>query len=695
MTVVDFRKAMTSKKKKAKVEPPAMHDLLTSAQRAVVEHRAGPLLAGAVAGAGKSTTLVERVARLVEVEGVPLHRICLVAFNVAAAEDLNRKLKKRLKNLHVEADKLGVARTLHSLALLIHRSDPDNRHIRLDTSGTMWSRAIRESYKLTMPGGGDAEVDLVKSFAAKVRNDYLRLGTLDAPDAELMGAAAACIARKKQTLLDEESLAKVFLRANQMRERDVIPAPDGVPSAFVGFDDILWETVRMLERDQELLVAWQERFEDIIVDEGQDLCEAQWRLVEALAGSHHNLVVCGDPAQTLYTFRGARPEKLLGFPGRWDAPAIYMRENFRSGSDIIDNANRVLDAMPEGSKLPMHLVSTRGFRGFVGTAEMATPDAEAQGIMDALHAHKARGREWRDMAILVRMNDQTMPIEIRAFKSGVPLRMVSGTSFFGLLETRAMLAYFKLLVGAAEQEDFLLAISNPSRYLGKAYVETVAASGENADWLARAAACAAGGERARTFVNQALGWRASIAKGATPAQILNRILETTGYADWHSKSESDHDVASDFDVNIRRVMDFMAGFESVETMLKAVDDMRRSQKAASQSRNAVTVSTVHSAKGLEWPVVFVPGVVSRRWPVPWGSLEDELRCFFVAITRARDECWVSAYDGSGDLDSEDEPRSPFFTMIVPSAHTPPTHAIPLAGNQMALFEGGGPDASED
>lgn len=678
---------MARKKAAAKPKPVAIYDLLTRAQKQVVDHGHGPLLAGAVAGAGKSTTLIERVAKLVA-NGVPLGRICLVAFNVAAAADLNKKLKKRLKDVDVGDDKVDVARTLHSLALAIFKSDTANQQTFLDHTGSLWPKAIQGAFDQLSLTKEERDVELLKKFTSKVRNDYipcdpmlLRLGHVPT---DLLAAAHVTIqSRKLARITDPKLLVNAFATANQLRQAGDVKGADGRP--FVTFDDILWEAVRAFDRDEALLARWQARYDHIIVDEAQDLCETQWLLVEHLSRKHRCVVVVGDPAQALYRFRGARPERLLSFADRWGGARVYMQENFRSGSDILDCANRALDAMPEETKLPMHLAPTRGTTGSVKLMQSTDSRAEADAIARACVALVKEGREWRDAAILVRMNDQTMDLELQCFLQRVPVRMVSGASFFSLHETKVMLAYLRIIHGHADRDDLLLSVTNPSRYLGRKFVDEVAAAcGDgDGDWIDKVAQSRAGGQRGEQFVAQMREWRRAMLRGSTPLQLVNEILERTDFARWQAQEKADDDVASNLSTNLNRVRDFCGDFNTVEELLRTVEEVQAAQRAAAASRNAVTISTVHQAKGLEWPVVFIPGVTADRWPVPWGEEADELRCWYVALTRARDECWVSTYSQTSDLAQDEVKASKFLAMIQPSLAPPPA-SPPVPATQLAL-----------
>lgn len=669
----------------------------TAAQRQVIEHAQGPLLAGAVAGAGKSTTLVEHVAYLTERRGVPLGRVLLVAFNKMAATDLNRKLKKRLKGVTVteeedgEDAETGIARTLHSLALQIWRSSEQAKRLQLDHTGVGWTRAIRQAHKLLSIR--EPDVNVVKRFASKIKNDYLpanetmyRLGQVHE---SLLASAEDTVGRSNTATLSANELITIYFEAERLKRDGLVDGFD----PFVTFDDLLFEAVRLLQADETWCERWQRRYDRVIVDETQDLCMTQWMLVDLLAAQHQNVVVVGDPAQAIYAFRGAKPEMLVQFSERYqNTRTVWMEHNFRSGQLVVETANAIIDALPDSAKLPMHLISTRGIHGYVGMVERRTPHAEAEMLADACAAHNARGVEWRDMAVLVRMNDQTKDIELAMFKKRVPLRMVSGTSFFSLPETKAMLAYFRVLAGKASREDFQQCITHPSRYLGKTFVDAVAAvDASDGDWLPRIEQSEeikknrSLADPASQFVTQMSEWRRSLGRGASPGQVLDRILEATRYGEWHMKqSRTDEEPTSDFSGNIDRCRDFMFTFNSADVMLQTVDDMRAAQRSAAASRNAVTLSTVHIAKGLEWPVVFIPDVTAKRWPCPWSPVDEELRLFYVACTRARDELWISTVLYEDDDETEECKPSPFAD-LVKGNKTDALIAPTLASGQMALI----------
>jgi DNA helicase-2/ATP-dependent DNA helicase PcrA len=661
---------MATKKTKAKKKDLDDGPRFTEAQQRVITHRSGPMLAGAVAGAGKSTTLVERVAQLVA-SGTPMNRILLCAFNVDAAADLNRKLKKRLG---MRGQEVEVARTLHSVALAVWRSHPSSAGFGVDRGGSTYGRAIRQGAKALGYDTARVEVDVVSKFASKVKNDCLvnsyviGLRALGKTPSSLVDAAADCVRKKKDCAMRPESLLDLYFAAEDARTTGT-QLQDGTYSKFVTFDDTLAEAARLLAEDDDARLAWQRRFDHVIVDESQDLCEAQWRIVNAIAEGHENIVVVGDPGQAIYIWRGARPEHFLNFGAKWKSvQRVYMDANFRSGDDVVRAANVILDKIPDSQKLPMSLQPTRGISGFVGFRETESPQEEAKDIADNVRRHHGSGIEWRDQAILVRRNDQTALLELALLRAKVPARIVRGNSFFASREAKTALVYLRLIAGRADASDFEFAILNPPKYLGRAFVEKIAADWKpEIDWIDLMDGHSVVADRrynanARDFMAKIRELRPSYEKGATPLQLFTKLSQKMNWDRW---VEDDHEGSPDNDsaMNFDRVRDFLADFDDVPSLLATIAELLASQRAAASSRNAVAIATAHSAKGLEWPVVYVAGVVSGTWPVAWSDQIDERRVFYVAVTRARDELWLNGYQFKDDTATVEVPRSPYIAEL--------------------------------
>lgn len=681
---------MAARKKAAPKKPAAVAPQFTAAQQRVIDHRMGPMLAGAVAGSGKSTSLVERVAKLVG-SGVPMHRIMLSAFNVDASEQLNRKIRKRL---NLKATEVEVARTLHSLAHAIWRSSPSSEGIGLDRGGSMYGRAIRQGASAL--GVTVFEPSLVIKLASKLKNDLLvtsfteGLRALGQTPSILTEAAEEIVRANKNSPMSAALVLDLYFAAETAR-REGTGMPDGTVSKFCGFDDLLVEAARLLNENDEARALWQGRFDYVIIDEAQDLCEAQWSIANALAGGHNNIMIVGDVAQAIYSFRQAKPANFLSFPESWPhTQSVYMQENFRSGHEIVRVSNIVLDSIPNDQKLPMKIICTRDAAGFVGYRLTDDPWSEAADIAENILKHRDSGIDWRDQAILVRRNDQSAALELELLRAKVPARIVRGHSFFASRECKVTLAYFRLIANRADKDDFEQAILNPPKYLGRAYVDKITlARTDDVDWLDVMDASPVTGERryesnARNFIASVHEWRALFQKGRTPYQIFTAIRRAPGWQKW-TDDGTEAVADNDSQMNFERVLDFLSGYDSVGAMLDTVAELKAAQRAAAASRNAVSIATAHGFKGLEAQIVYVAGMVDGVWPVNWGGMADERRVFYVAVTRARDELWFSGYRFSGD--SKDARSSPYLDELGIGEPTERIGRQTVAAGQMSLLGG--------
>jgi DNA helicase-2/ATP-dependent DNA helicase PcrA len=413
---------------------------------------------------------------------------------------------------------------------------------------------------------------------------------------------------------------------------------DGVP--FVTFDDMLYVAAKLLQ-DYELRARWSSRWDFILQDEVQDESPVQAVIAEALARRHGNYVVVGDTAQCIYAWRGSSPKHLLDFDKTWDCKTIGMHRNYRSGVEIVDLANRIMGKMPRDSVIDIRMTSERGSRSFVSYEVYDTAEAEAEAITGACARMAEEGRPWTDMAVLVRMRRQTRAVETAMHRHRIPVRLVSGSSFFSQPETKTLFGYLRLADGRATKADVASALMFPSRGLGAVFVAAVerALPSCEDDWLKAVRVAASLDPRARV---SALSWCALIEDlrklaDKTPYQILDHALTATGYVEWAQRNMEDDEDSVALD-NIEEVKNYIADFASLKTLLDEVDAIVASSKRV---RKAVTISTIHAAKGQEYPVVFVPGLQGGTFPTPKGDFDEERRVFYVAVTRAMDELWLS------------------------------------------------------
>lgn len=601
---------------------------LNTEQVEAVTHQDGPILVAAVAGAGKTRALVHRVAHLVRVAGVDAARILAVTFSKKAADEMNERL---VKLLGTTSARVG---TFHSFALeLLRRERPAYKE---------WTIDDRDRYRI-----------FVKD-AVGFRNLNWREADVTKLCAYI-GFAKACLV-KPGVEASQQLAEKYFGRWQAGMADDAYRLAERrrVDERFITFDDMLTIAVDLLN-EEEVLARWQARYDYVLQDEAQDVNLAQNAIASSLSREHRNYMVVGDPMQTIYAFRGAQPEHLLEFEGAWGSKVVMMARNYRCGKAIVEVANKV--AKPATKRLPMDIVAECEHEGTVTFSHVGTMDDEGNEVVSTLREEHASGRRWKDCAILYRTNAQSRGPEEALLKAKVPYVIIGGTNFYDRKEVKDVLAYLRLMEGRGKTDDVRRCINAPFRYLGRAFVERVMAlRGDTRTWPERIRDASQGAGIQRRQQAAAEDWAhliesvgVSIAQDKRPADILEDLLQKTGYLDWLRREEGEESPENSRVSNVRELVRAAARFESVKELLDYIDEVIRDARRAKQAAQSgerpdrVVLTTIHRSKGLEWGVVFVVGM--NEGILPHGRTEDEeeeRRLAYVAFTRAKDALHVSA-----------------------------------------------------
>ena len=606
---------------------------LNPAQHEAVAHDDGPILVLAGAGSGKTRVLTTRIARLIGHKGVAPHEILAVTFTNKAAGEMKARIARQLAHeprgmwcgtFHA----LG-ARLLRGVAPLVGRQPNFTIYDEDDAIGALKRVMERRnvSPKQWAPNAvlgaiSDAKNALVSAseYSSRARDVFAQ-------------AVAGCY-------VDLESALE---RANA-----------------VTFDDLLVLPVRALEHDAALRAHYQRRFRYVLVDEYQDTNAAQYRFVSLMAGGHRNVMVVGDDDQSIYGWRGADIRNILDFerdfPG---AHVVRLEENYRSTPNILALANAVIAENTE--RRGKTLRATRAMGEPVTLLETLDERDEADAISDVILDRTARGPvARRDFAVLYRTNAQSRALEDAFRRRGIPYRLVGAVRFYDRREIRDLMAYLKLIANPADDEAFRRAVTVPRRGLGDA---TVALLTERAiregvpmlDIATRPDVLAT----LRPAVRAALEdfgalvqrLRASAVDAAVD-ELLRDLIESIRYAD-HLKAEGPEGVE-----RLDNVREMVAGAaelvaeEGGEVGLTPLDHfLQRATLVAGIDRldpnaDAVTMMTMHNAKGLEFPVVFISGLEDGLFPLARAAdnpaqLEEERRLFYVGITRAEQKLYLS------------------------------------------------------
>jgi DNA helicase-2/ATP-dependent DNA helicase PcrA len=628
----------------AREEPETdIHAGLNPEQLRVVDHQGGPLLVAAVAGCGKTRVIVHRIAQLVR-GGVAEDRILAVTFSVKAAREMNM----RLTALGVHSARVG---TFHSLSWQLVRTERPEL--------SMWQVDDRDRYRTVVKDAlgyrnmdwKTADLTVVLSYIGRCKAAAALPGTPAAEElARRMHAASPGAAR------DPSLLARAYFTAEELRrERKLLT-----------YDDMLLEAWTLLSADEGLRQRWASRWDHVMQDECQDENIVQRDIASMLARDHRCYMVVGDPAQSIYGFRGSDPTGMLRFGEFWNAMIVGMARNYRSGRAIVNVANKVIDAMAVTTHLGVKIAAERDTDGSVDVTRYASFDEEGQGVVGRILEEHADGRVWKDCAVLYRTNAQSRGVEEALLSERVPYVVLGGTNFYERKEVKDLLAYLRIAAGRGSFDDIRRAINTPFRYLGKAFLEGI-------DTAGRAAPSDAGWtdivrKQAETKLQQrqrssALQWCALIDNIANviergvetedieerlesrPARVLESLVMDVDYMSWLTRDEGTESPENNRMSNVRELIRAAERFPTVGELLEYIDEtLRKAAEVRRGNDNAdcVVLASLHRAKGLEWPSVHIIGCNQKILPHARAEdAQEERRLFYVGITRARDALHLS------------------------------------------------------
>jgi DNA helicase-2/ATP-dependent DNA helicase PcrA len=624
---------------------PKLELTLNPAQREAVEHVHGPLLVLAGAGSGKTRVLTMRIAALIDRHGVPPDRIFAVTFTNKAAGEMKQRIGQLLNR---DPSGLWIG-TFHSLSARLLRREAEllgfTRRFTIydeDDRLSLIRRLMEQqghSTKLFPPRA-------VQSLISAAKNRMV-------PPSEL--AASASFDRLAQVTAEVYSALGPALKAANAMD----------------FDDLLLHPLTLFREHPERLRAYQTRFGFILVDEFQDTNRAQYELVRLL-GAHGNVCAVGDDDQSIYGWRGADVRNMQDFLKDFaGARLVRLEENYRSTQVVLDAANGVI---AENSGRIGKTLTTRR-RGGESVTLVAAADErdEAEWVVRELQKRSAAS-DWSysEMAVLYRTNSQSRALEEAFRRAGVPYRLIGAISFYERREVKDLLAYLRLVANPSDNEAFLRAVGVPRRGLGETSLTIL--GGTATQWskpLLETARIADRISDLRPNVREAFRSFAGLIDGAAqlqhlpPADLLEHIIRAIDYeAALHAEGPE----GADRWENVRELVASAANWS--EEVPAAEDDpgtplerflaeaaLLSSADTVVGEEQGVTLMTLHTAKGLEWPVVVMTGLEHGLFPLaraeeqPTG-LEEERRLCYVGLTRAKDKLyltWARARRRGGEL----------------------------------------------
>ena len=607
---------------------------LNDMQSAAVQYTDGPLLLLAGAGSGKTRVLTHRVAYLIEEKGVAPYNILAITFTNKAAGEMRERVDRIVS---FGAESVWVS-TFHSLCVRILRRHIDN--LDYQTNFTIYD--------------SDDQKAVVKECLKKLNMDSKQY-----PERGIM----AEISRAKERFIspaefDREASGN-YRKMQIARVYNEYQAKLKQSNAL-DFDDLLYKTVELFQFHPEILENYQDRFRYIMVDEYQDTNHIQFLLIKQLAAKHRNLCVVGDDDQSIYKFRGANIYNILNFEEEYpEARVIKLEQNYRSTKNILKAANGVIShnegrkdkalwtELPEGDKVTFSLFDTE-YR-------------EAESVVrEIAKMHKNEGKTYNYFAILYRTNAQSRIFEEKLLMQNIPYKIIGGQNFYGRREVKDLICYLKVVDNGRDDMAVRRIINVPKRGIGAASLDKIQAYADtyemglldamfeasNVPGLNRAAAKVEG------FTNLILDFRDLLETGIRLSELYDAILERTGYQD---ELVAEHTEESEARLeNLAELKNKIVQYEQESehpTLSELLEEIALVADVDSleESEDKVLLMTLHSAKGLEFPCVFLGGMEDRLFPSGMAlnsddpdAVEEERRLCYVGITRAKEKLYLSA-----------------------------------------------------
>lgn len=601
-------------------------DSLNPEQRQAVLHKGGPMLIFAGAGSGKTRVITTRIARLMA-DGVPGHRILAVTFTNKAA----REMRERVEGIVGEDSKKMWIGTFHSICSRIMRID--GKAIGIDPNFVIYDDADQVSTV--------REILKAKNIDDKSIQPRNILNEISSAKEKLMTPEKYA---EQATGFVERIAAEVYKSYNSILKK----------SNALDFDDLLYYTVRLLEQRQDVREKYQDRFLHVLVDEYQDVNFAQYQIVNLISAKHKNTVVVGDDDQSIYAWRGADVSLILKFNSDYpDAKIIKLERNYRSTKTILSVAHEVIRR--NRSRADKQLWTENAEGAPITLHQAGTEQDEAMKVAESILADTRSGRrKYGDFAVLYRTNAQSRVMEEAFLTLRIPHVLVGGQRFYERKEIKDMLAYLRLTWNPLDNASFRRIINTPTRGIGATSIQQFEKWADERSFPLLRALEDQGLQATlqKKLLTSVRGFIATLTEARELAEkgqvspVLKHLMNSSGYLD-ALKAENSQESMSRLEnlqemLNVTAEYDATADEPSLGEFLESVSLVADIDSLDDGSGNAVTLMTLHSAKGLEFPVVFLVGLEEGVFPHSRSlnsdyEIEEERRLCYVGMTRAKEE----------------------------------------------------------
>ena len=606
---------------------------LNPRQQEAVNWTDGPLLVLAGAGSGKTSVITQKIASLIQERGMPARHIAAVTFTNKAA----REMKERVLKLVAREDARGlIVSTFHNLGLRILKTEMAAVKLRSGFSILDQSDSRELMRELLHRGESERDAQAVEFFQSKIsqwKNDLVT------PEQALSGA-------------DSEELQRAAITYGEYNR--MLRACNAVD-----FDDLILLPVLLFREQPRILEKWRNRIRYLLVDEYQDTNGCQYELVKQLVEPLNKFTVVGDDDQSIYAWRGAKPENLAqlqtDFP---DLKVIKLQQNYRSTGRILKAANAVIANNPH--VFEKSLWSDYGYGDAIRVMSLRDEEAETEWIAgDIIHKRLTKALKWKDFAVLYRGNFQSRLLEMKFQTMQVPYKVSGGQSFFARTEIKDLMCYLRLLVNPDDDNAFLRIINTPRREIGPATLEKLAnwsvTRGQGMYHVCDDVALdEILGGKAAARLREFKGWldhKRQLCFGDNSLQAVKELISDMDYEGWLISQANSPRIGEKKVENVGQLVasiermlskqeeeDDSADLEAVIRKLVLIDMLE--QQEEEDDSDKVQMLTLHAAKGLEYPHVYMMGVEEELLPhrasIEEDTITEERRLMYVGITRARE-----------------------------------------------------------
>ncbi len=612
---------------------------LNDQQRIAVEHVDGPIMIIAGAGSGKTKVLTTRIAHLMK-NGVDAFNILALTFTNKAAAEMKERVEKALGN--TEARNLYIG-TFHSVFARILRGE---------------ATKLGYPHNFTIYDTDDAK-SVIKGIVHEMNLD----------DKHYKAAYVYNRISAAKNSLIEPAMYKADTSIQQEDARTTRPLIGDIYEAYskrcfkngaMDFDDLLLKMYMLLTHFPDALAKYQGRFHYILIDEYQDTNLAQYAIIKMLGARHENICVVGDDAQSIYSFRGATVQNILQFQDDYeDVKVVKLEQNYRSTQTILNVANNVIGN--NKNQIPKELWTSNVEGEKIILARTMTDNDEGRFVADAIKEQQMRNHYAnKDFALLYRTNAQSRSFEESLRRMNIPYRLVGGTSFYQRKEVKDYLAYLRLVVNSQDEENLKRIINYPARGIGKTSIEKILVRANELDktfWevIENPEMSGIHSSQLEGFVTMIKSFRTMLEKH-NAYDVAFAVGKHTGLVQELYNDKSVEGLARY--ENVQELLNSIKEFtetpdeegelldKSLGSYLQQITLLTDADKNNDQDADVVKLMTIHSAKGLEFPCVFVVGLEENLFPSSMSlydraDLEEERRLFYVAITRAKDRLWVT------------------------------------------------------